>query len=95
MDLKRSLSSNAHPRSNHSDNNGYTDDFQKNNFGGLQVDKSEKVQKQRRRNKHLSNKWKHSQTSIDSLSITPNITIGIINLYGYLVYCKYLKYDPL
>jgi len=80
MDLKRSLSSNAHPRSNCSDNNGYSDDFQKNKFGVLQVDKSEKVQKQRRRNKRLSSKWKHSQTSIDSLNITPNIIIGIIHL---------------
>ena len=81
MDLKRSLSSNTHPRSNRSGKNGCTDDFQKMKFEGLQVETSETVQKHRRRNKHLSNKWKQSQTSMDnSLSTTPNNTIGIIQI---------------
>ena len=77
MDLKRSLSSNASPRCHRSDNNGNKEDFQKLKFGGLQVDTSEIVQKQRRKSKHLSTKWKHSNGSTDnSRSTTPNNIIG-------------------
>ena len=80
MDLKRSLSSNAHPHSNRSDNNGYKEDLQKMKFGGLLVDiTNETVQKHRRKNKHLSTKLKHSQPIMDrSGSATPNNLIGII-----------------
>ena len=50
-------------------------------FGGLQVDTSEIVQKQRRKSKHLSTKWKHSNGSTDnSRSTTPNNIIGKIGL---------------
>ena len=79
MDLKRSLSSNPHPHSNRSDNNGYKEDFHKMKYGGLHVDSNEIVQKQRRKNKHLSTKWKHSQNSVDnSRSTTPNNLIGMV-----------------